>query len=211
MTPATILTLSNGAGIDLTNPRPADIDFSVISEHLAKEKRYNGATPGIEYTVAQHCVIGADQILFDVGDKTLAAYFLLHDAHEAFLKDDTTPKKRALAALAHSRFGILADDITRTFDLLTDQFDAAIHEAAGLPWPMTPAYKSAVKTYDLVMFVTEWRDLMRSVQHPNWDDYRKVTPLRNTINPWSWQTSAAAYRHRCTKLLPVFQNEGART
>jgi 5'-deoxynucleotidase YfbR-like HD superfamily hydrolase len=199
----TILTLSNGKGIDLTNPRAADIDFTVIAEHLSKEKRYNGATPGIEYPVAQHCCIGADAILADLGDKTLAAYFLLHDAPEAFLKDDTTPKKRALAEVAARNFGVLADEIIAAFDMLTEQFDAAIHEAAGLVWPMPPAIKAAVKAYDLTMFVTEWRDLMRGTQHPNWDEYRDIAPLRDRIIVWPWQTACGGYIGRCKDLLPA--------
>lgn len=204
---STISTLSNGRGIDLTDPKPSDIDFSVIAEHLAKEKRYNGATPGIEYSVAQHCCIGADAIMLDTDNETLAAYFLLHDAPEAFLKDDTTPKKRALAEIAARNFGVLSQEIMEAFDMLTDRFDAAIHEAAGLPWPMPDTIRSAVKTYDLIMFVTEWRDLMRSVKHPNWDEYRRVMPLPDTINPWTWQTAAGAYRNRCEKLLPALKGE----
>ena len=39
-------------------------------------------------------------------DAKLAAYLSLHDVHEAVLKDDTTPKKRAFAALAEQKFGI---------------------------------------------------------------------------------------------------------
>jgi 5'-deoxynucleotidase YfbR-like HD superfamily hydrolase len=204
MTAATILTLSNGKGIDLTAPRAEDIDFSVIAEHLAKEKRYNGATPGIEYPVAQHCVIGADAAFADTNDIDLAGYFLLHDGAEAFLKDDTTPKKRALAEIAASAFGVLSEEIMGSFDMLTDRFDAAIHEAAGLPWPPTPAMKAAIKSFDLVMFVTEWRDLMRSVTHPNWDNYRDITPLHRSISPWSWRESASAFRNRCKLYLPVF-------
>lgn len=209
MTPSTILTLSNGKGIDLTNPKPSDIDFNVIAEHLAKEKRYNGATPGIEYTVAQHCVIGADAIMRDLNDPVLAGYFLLHDAPEAFLKDDTTPKKRALAQIAARNFGVLSQEIMDCFDLLTEHFDIAIHAAAGLPWPMPDAIKSAVKAYDLILFVTEWRDLMRGTKHPAWDEYRDIEPLRDPINVWGWQHSAAAYRDRCTNLLPCFQKERA--
>lgn len=205
MNAATILTLSNGKGIDLTNPRASDIDFNVIAEHLAKENRYNGATPGIKYTVAQHCCIGADAILADTGDENLAAYFLLHDAPEAFLKDDTTPKKRALAEIASRNFGVLSTEIMEAFDMLTEQFDAAIHEAAGLEWPCSSAMKAAVKAYDVTMFVTEWRDLMRGTQHPNWDEYRAYTPLRDVINPWDWKTAAAGYRARCTKLLPALK------
>lgn len=206
---ATILTLSNGKGIDLVDPQPCDIDFSVIAEHLAKEKRYNGATPSVEYSVAQHCCIGADAILADTGNETLAAYFLLHDAPEAFLKDDTTPKKRAIAAIASEHFGILASQIMDAFDLLTYRFDAATHEAAGLAWPMTIDIRRAVKAYDLTMFVTEWRDLMRGTKHPAWDEYRGITPLRDTIKPIDWQCAAFDYRTRCKQLLPALKGERA--
>lgn len=205
MTAATILTLSNGKGIDLTNPRAEDIDFSVVAEHLGKEKRYNGATPSVEYPVAQHCVIGADAAFSDTNDITLAGYFLLHDAAEAFLKDDTTPKKRALAEIAASAFGVLSEEIMGSFDMLTERFDAAIHEAAGLEWPPTLAMKAAIKSYDLVMFVTEWRDLMRGTHHPNWDEYRDVTPLRSIISPIDWHTAAASFRNRCILYLPAFR------
>jgi hypothetical protein len=57
-------------------------------------------------------------ILTATGNTTLAAYFLLHDAHEHTLKDDTTPKKRAIAELASERFGILGEHIFETFKLL---------------------------------------------------------------------------------------------
>ena len=203
----TILTLSNGKGIDLVDPKASDIDFAVIAEHLAKEKRYNGATRGLEYSVAQHCVIGADAILADTGNEALAAYFLLHDAPEAFLKDDTTPKKRALAAMASEHFGILASQIMDAFDLLTYRFDAATHEAAGLAWPMPIDIRRAVKAYDLTMFVTEWRDLMSGAVHPAWDEYRDVAPLRDVIKPIDWQCAAFDYRARCKKLLPALKGE----
>lgn len=206
MTAATILTMANGKGIDLTDPQPEDIDFSVIAEHLAKEKRYNGATPGVQYPVAQHCVIGADQAFADTGSVELAGYFLLHDGKEAFLKDDTTPKKRALADVAAQEFGILAEEIIGAFYILEERFDMAIHAAAGLAWPPPPAMKAAIKAYDLAMFVTEWRDLMRGVPHPNWDEYRAIAPLATTILPWSWRVSANAFRARCKLYLPSFQH-----
>lgn len=205
---STISTLSNGRGIDLTDPKPSDIDFSVIAEHLAKEKRYNGATPGIEYSVAQHCCIGADAIMLDTDNETLAAYFLLHDAPEAFLKDDTTPKKRALAEIAARNFGVLSQEIMEAFDMLTDRFDAAIHEAAGLPWPMPDTIRSAVKTYDLIMFVTEWRDLMAGCEHPNWAEYEGIEPLDHQIVPLCWQDARNIYFARGRAVLPCFAKTG---
>lgn len=203
----TILTLSNGKGIDLVDPKASDIDFTSIAEHLAKEKRYNGATPSVEYSVAQHCVIGADAALADTGSVELAAYVLLHDGKEAFIKDDTTPKKRALASIASKYFGILSEDIIRAFYILEDQFDAVIHRAAGLQWPPSPEMIAAVKAYDLTMFVTEWRDLMRGVKHPAWDEYRGIAPLRDVIKPIDWQCAAFDYRTRCAKLLPALKGE----
>ena len=209
MSAATILTLANGKGIDLLDPKPSDIDFDVIAQHLAKEKRYNGATPGIEYSVAEHCARGAVAILAATGDTTLAAYFLLHDAHEHTLRDDTTPKKRAIAELAYQHFGILGDQIFETFRLLEYRQDVAIHTAAGLAWPPEPPELVAqVKHWDLVMFVTEWRDLMRGVEHPNWKPYEAVTPLADKIEPWPWQSARAVYLSHCQMLLPCFHTRG---
>lgn len=198
----TILTLSNGRGIDLLDPKASDIDFAVIAEHLAKEPRYNGATPNVVYSVAEHSVRGASAALEATGDYELAAYFLLHDCHEAFLKDDTTPKKKALAATAQRMFGVLATDILRSFEKMTERFDIAVHEAAGLPWPPAPEMQDKIKFWDLTMFVTEWRDLMRGQQHPNWEPYADIKPLTQPIVPWPWFNARRIFIEECKALLP---------
>lgn len=206
MSASTILTLANGLGIDLLDPKAGDIDFASFAEHLAKEKRYNGATPGQEYSVAEHCVRGVDAILDATGDRLLAAYFSTHDAPEAVLKDDTTPKKRAIAELCEQKFGVLAEHVLGTFDLLTDRHDVAIHEAAGLAWPPPAALIPQIKKWDLIMFVTEWRDLMHGAPHPNWGPYSGIVPLTTEIRPWTWQVARAALLHRWRNLLPNMQH-----
>jgi hypothetical protein len=210
MSAATILTLANGRGIDLLAPKASDIDFDAFAEQLAKEKRYNGATPGEEYSVAEHLARGVDAILASTGDVELAAEFSLHDGPEGVLKDDTTPKKRAIAELCEQQFGVLAGHILAAFDLLTYRHDAAIHEAAGLPWPMRPEMAAAVKRWDLVMFVTEWRDLMGDIVHPNWAPYSGILPLRETIVPWRWETAKTALMNRWQRLLPALQEQKGR-
>jgi len=209
MSAETILTLANGRGIDLRAPKPSDIDFSAYAEHLAKEKRYNGATPGVEYSVAQHLVVGADAILVATGDETLAAYFALHDAPEAVLKDDTTPKKRALAEECEQSFGILAEHVLDAFRRIDDRHDAAIHAAAGMLWPAPEWMRERVKHWDLVMFVTEWRDLMPGVEHPHWEPYRDIKPLYTTIIPWGWERAASSLLARWQRLLPALRAEAA--
>lgn len=209
MSTRTILTLSNGKGIDLLNPKADDIDFAAIAEHLGKETRYNGATPDVQYSVAQHSYLGADAILADGGSETEAAYFLLHDAHEATLKDDTTPKKQALAEIAQEQFGVLAGDILEAFSLLTYRHDDAIHRAAGLRWPASIDVQRIVKKYDLIMFVTEWRDLMHNVPHPHWAPYSGIRPLAQKIEPLPWAQARAGWLMRAKRLLPASKRSAA--
>lgn len=221
MTAATILTMANGKGIDLLAPKASDIVFGVVAEQLAKEARYNGATPNTFYSVGQHVAVGSIEIQEAIAAgyyspedtielALLPAYFALHDNPEHVLRDDTTPKKRAIAAIAKAKFGILADQIIDCFDELTELHDAANHAAAGLTWPMTPRMKAEVKHWDLRMFVTEWRDLMLGIEHPNWADYEDVKPLDNKIVPLNWQDARNLCFACFRAVLPCFAKaEGA--
>jgi hypothetical protein len=204
MSASTIITLANGRGIDLLNPMPSDIDWAAFAEQLAKENRYNGATPGTEYSVAEHTVRGVNEIL-KTGDRELAAYFALHDAHEAVLKDDPTPKKKAIAEIAEQNFGVLGKQVMQAFRDLTDRLDAVIHEAAGCVWPPPGPVRVQVKRWDLIMFVTEWRDLMKDVPHPNWAPYSGILPLEQKIRPWAPGFAEMALRQRWSELLPRLQ------
>jgi hypothetical protein len=206
--PRTVLTLANGRNIDLLNPKVDDYrDLDWAAEHLAKENRYNGATPGICYSVAQHTYECVAASLFETGgDRMLAAYLSLHDVHEAVLKDDTTPKKRTFAALAEAKFGVLASEVMSTFDDLTDRHDRAIHEAAGLAWPPTPEMARAIRHFDRILLVTEWRDLMGGVPLPNAEAYADVTPLHSNIVPINkWQSAATLLGVIWRQFLPAFQ------
>lgn len=206
MSAQSILTLANGQGIDLRFPTPTlYADWSWVAEHLAKEKRYNGATPDVEYSVAQHSVLCCDAAQEMFGDPIVSAYALIHDVHEATLKDDTTPKKRAIAEEAQDKLGILADDILKVFNDITDRHDVAIHAAAGLPWPMPVETAKAVKLIDVTLFVTEWRDLMKDAPHPNWAPYSGIKPLYQRITPWDWRHAKTAFLSRARALLPALR------
>lgn len=211
MNPRTTLTLANGRLIDLEEPKAADyrpLDFA--AEHLAKENRYNGATPMVVYSVAQHSAEGAREILFATGDRTLAAYFTLHDVKEAVLKDDTTPKKNAIAAIVQKKFGVLAKTfMAEIFDDLEERHDRAIHEAAGLPWPPAPELVASIKRFDKIMLVTEWRDLMAGQPLPNAEAYAGHEPLTRKIKPMrDWQSAADSLLELWLDLLPAFHSFG---
>jgi hypothetical protein len=209
MSAETILTMANGKGVDLLAVRPEDIDFETLAEHIAKEKRFNGATRGREYSVAQHLCIGTDAMLRDGASEVEAAYFLLHDVQEGLWKDDPTPKKRAIAERIQAKCGVLADDIHDVLDGIVDEHDAAIHAAAGVAWPVTQEIARVVKYYDVVMFVTEWRDLMRGIEHPSWKAYEGVRPLETEIVPWRWNLAMSEWLKRAKVLLPTMRTGAA--
>lgn len=194
----TTLTLADGSNFDLLDPKPADVCFAVISEHLAKANRYCGATPGLAYSVAQHSVLCARAALEATGDRTVAAYLLCHDMHEAYLGDDTTPKKRALAAIM-GNFGVLAPWVAQAFSDLTDRIDAAIHARAGLSWPPSEAIEAEIHRWDRALLATEWRDLMRCP--PPYDF--GVAPIPDVVRPHAdWLAAASEMMALCVALLP---------
>lgn len=203
MNPRTTLTMANGLGIDLLDPHAEDIDFKVIGEHLAKDNRYCGATRGLCYSVAEHSVRCADAALLATEDAELAAYLLIHDGHEAFFGDDTTPKKWALGQIAAANFGVLAEEITSAFELLIDRMDIAIHEAAGLTWPPSVAHVAAIKRWDKILLATEWRDLMRCEAPYEFG----VQPLPDIIDPLDWIDAGYEFNRRCEMLLPHLRKQ----
>lgn len=201
----TALTTSKGRMIDLLDPRADEIDFEVIAEHLAKANRYCGATPWMAYSVAEHSCRCANAALGATGDRTLAAYLLCHDMHEAYLGDDTTPKKRALEAIMRD-FGVLGPKVQEAFSLLTDRIDVAIHEAAGLAWPPRGETIEAIHHWDRVLLATEWRDLMRCA--PPYDF--GVEPLELRIFPaGAWITPMRNLQRACAELLPALRKGAA--
>lgn len=222
-TSATLFVTVSGRIVDMFAPAAHDIDFDDIAEHLSKEARYNGGTPHVFYSVAQHLCLGADWIictatgrpeqigregaplLFDASTAARldAAYFLAHDFHEYVLKDETTPKKRALDRVAVEtlklEMGVVSDVDMR----LTERWDAAIHEAAGLAWPPPVDIRETVDVIDKRLLLTEWAALHKG--HKLLGDYSAYEPLPIKVEPWGWQFAQEQLAERMAVLLPALR------
>lgn len=210
MSARTVFTLAGGRGIDLLHPRVDDYaDFFWQAEHLAKEPRYNGATANIAYSVAEHATRAADAAFKATRDPLIAAAVQLHDNPEALLRDEATPKKNAIAELIAEECGVLAPAILGCFGKLERRHEACVYQAAGLPWPLPERIAATVKHFDKVMFVTEWRDLMGNVPHPDWAPYEGIAPLAGPIRPWPFHAARYFFLQRCQRFLPVFEGRRA--
>lgn len=170
MSASPFIVTQSGLRVSLLNPHPQVIAIRDIAHHLALTNRFCGATL-FPYSVAQHSVIVAELLEKTGAAPRLALLGLLHDAHEAYLHDLTTPAKRAL-------FGA---DAINNYDYRCRVFDTAIRESIGLTEP-TEIEADAVAAMDLIVFATEWRDLMPDESPCPCD----VRPSSLRIKPIAW-------------------------
>lgn len=212
---------ASGAAFNLIAPDPAHIDFDVdVAEALARTARFGGHVRSGPYSVAQHCCIGADAIWRETGDSDLALAFLLHDAHEAYLGDITTPMTEALI-IAIGSYGAASKVLSAVgaaaarnavrmatregLRLLKANMDRAIWTAAGLDWPMTAVRHAAIKSMDLRMLATERRHLLGPSPHPWGACFDAAKPLRlpGGLRVWPWAQAADEWRLRFRRWKPA--------
>ena len=200
------LQTATGRAFDLIEPRVEAVDFAVdIAESLARIPRFTGHVSAGPYSVAQHCVLGSDWILRDTGRPELAAAFLLHDAHEAYVGDIATPIAEALTAIAHSAWGQDGRTATRwALSSLKARLDRAIFEAAGIALP-TDEIAGAVKLWDLRMLATERQHLLARCERRWGLDDLDIAPIKTpgAIKVWPWVRAADEYRDRLRRLCPA--------
>lgn len=178
------LQTASGRAYPLLQPGPVHIHWPDIADSLAKIARFNGHTVGAPYSVAQHCIIVADQLPPD-----WRPYGLLHDAHEAYVGDICRPVKEALRHLGAGT----------AVDALASAADTAILIAAGLSHPVPQDIALAVCKADLMALATERRDLMAASVQP-WGIL--PDPLPQVIRPWPWAKAAAAFLERLRDWCP---------
>ena len=157
-------------------PDPQDICIEDIAHALALQCRYTGHCSQF-YSVAQHSVL-----VSYVCDPCDAFSGLMHDAAEAYLLDMPRPVKR-------TAFGKRFKDYENVVSL-------AIAKRFGFPEiePMS------VKRADMVLLVTEARDLM-SPLHPDWHySPDKFETLPEKIKPWSCELAEREFLIRFERL-----------
>ena len=117
----TLTALTNGHPFNLSTPDPASIDFAEIARVLARLPRY-GARTRDPISVAMHTLIGCTMANEDV-----MPYWLLHDAHEAYIGDIQRPVQTELNERQWPAIWAI--------DGLAYDIDCVIWRAAGLPYP----------------------------------------------------------------------------
>ena len=173
---------ASGRAVPLLLPKPEHIDVRDVAVGLARTARFNGHSTAF-YSVAQHSVV-----VHDLAPTALRPYALLHDAHEAYIGDITSPVAAALAHLAGHDF----------VEELKQRFDAAIFAAFGLPWPLEPARAEMLRQLDRQALACERRDLLGPCEC----DWALALPLATgrPIQPLPWDRAETLFLDRCERL-----------
>ena len=159
----------NGGKMPLLNPTIDHVFVMDIAEALSKQCRFNGQMTSF-YSVAQHSCI-----VMNLLPDEIKPYGLLHDAHEAYMGDITSPVKSAI-----NEIGSL-----RAINKITRNLDEVIHRAFGLKFPIPNDIKQLIHHADMTALATEKRDL---IQNDTWD---QILPSAANfkIKPWAWPTA----------------------
>lgn len=186
------------------------VDFERdVPDALARLARFTGHINAGPYSVAQHSIHCADAVLAETGDPLAAAYALLHDAHEAYIGDWSTPLKQAIYAVeradsAWQRYGHVEAVLTR----LEQGVVAAVLGAAGLPEPHH-VHRTIVKDIDFRMLHAERRQLLDTTLRRSqawWYDGTTTEPRPvkslGALSVWPWAYAADRFRMHYRDLIP---------
>lgn len=178
-TPTCIQTYSRKM-LDLARPDPADVDFRDVALGLARCARFAGQTRR-RYSVAEHSIRVAQVARETLPEARLAA--LLHDVHEAYLGDWSTPLKRLLADLSEDG----REALRRTEEKVWGAIWTRVITTPGARWNHASAQiDEAVKHADLVLLSTEARDLLPWGPVDDWTrDLPPALDKQIETNAWS--------------------------
>jgi hypothetical protein len=133
-----------GNEVDLRYPRVESVTLADISHHLAQINRYSGACRR-PYSVAEHSLLVLDIVQrvmpMDVHGQLAA---LMHDAHEAYTNDLSTPAKGQVGEGWQAFEGRMQRTVLSAF---------ALHGA-------THRHAVQIKQADLIALATEWAQLL---------------------------------------------------
>lgn len=219
--------ISSGRAIDLRNPDLSAIDiWADLAMPLAGIARYDAHgednrltadVPHPIFSAAQHQVIGADALLAETSNVTLALAFLVHDAHEAFLGDITTPAAGMLEAalavvltravgaetLAAIRAALGSGPLAVAITGAKRTLDRELRKLCGLPNDLPEAVEKAVKEMDARMLDTERRQILGPTLTEPFDAIwppavlaARPVRLRGKLCPWSRNRAAAEWYRR---------------
>lgn len=200
---------ASGRRFHLATPQASMVDFEIdVPDALARIARFTGHIGAGPYSVAQHSVHCCDVVLAETGDPVAAAYALLHDAHEAYIGDWSTPLKQAISVLESDLCGSKGGGAEKTLKRLEDGIVAVVHAAAGLPLP-GHLHKTIVKDIDYRMLHAERRQLLDTKLRPSqawWYDGtpEQPRPIRSlgALGVWPWPYAADRFRTRFRDILP---------
>lgn len=202
----------DGSLMDLAHPEACEIDFNEVAFGLAKINRFTGTYPGVGYSDAQHCVMGAQALLREGEDELTAALFLLHDAHEYKLGDDSRPKQDLVAAMLDDFSPKAAEAYRSVVASAKAGWDNAIYAAAGLPAPSawTKKQAHAVERMDVRMAAAEAESLFGAAARKKYPLSKFPAPLTiGAITPWAPAKAELAFLEYFDRLIGIQQRMNA--
>jgi len=190
MTPA--IQTVDGRYFDLVNPTPNMVDINHIAEALSKFCRFNGHCRGV-YSVARHSML-----MSSILPPRLQLAGLLHDAHEAYTHDLTSPYKAALAQISPEALAGVRE--------LERRATVAIHEKLDVEVSTEDAAK--IKRADMRALATERRHIMHPQQGANgeWVCLDGIKPIMGSETKvrlgthFTWEQDCRSFRMRSWRL-----------
>jgi len=164
----TTITTASGFILDLANPGRDAIWITDMAAGLGHVCRFAGQGKAF-YSVAEHSCLGAEHLGRLGGTPLDQLQFLLHDAHEAYTGDLSTPLKH-----------VLGEGIGR----VQARLQVAILEALGVP-PPDAETASLIRQADAVLAATEYAALFDHA--PPWNGPGVPSPhIRLSFWPPTW-------------------------
>ena len=141
----TWMLTATGQQVDLRCIATDALRIEDIAHHLALINRWSGATSR-PYSVAEHSLLVVRIMEVEHGITSPSALLagLLHDAHEAYTGDLTSPMKQIIGDAWHAEEQRIQHAVRAHFDILVP----------------SAAHAEQIKTADLQALATEWRDLV---------------------------------------------------
>lgn len=205
----------SGTAVDLLAPTRDQIRLGDIAHSLARIARYNGHTCGPDiWSVADHSLLVLRIVEHNVPHASvqLRLAALLHDAHEAYIGDITSPMKDAIRqalsiAMRIQEISEWKQDQIReaVTPNIAANIQAQIHAQFGLPWPLAPEWTDVIHAADMMALSIERHDLMAPCERA-WDPLPDPQPGLST---WKWVSfafSAGAFLSAVNGLIAEFHH-----